>query len=351
MRRVTALRPSLALLLAAAVALGPARARAGVTSEQVERAIREGVRFLLDQQQEDGSWTEAEAQVKTGTTSLVTLALLTAGEKLDSPKIQPCARVPPWLRAAAAPQHLRHRPADHGLRRRRARDRPPAASGERQLAGAGPDQARGPRALAGNVDVLRGQVAGRRPFQHPVCPPRPQRRQRGRRRRQARGLGAVPGPLRAVPEPRRRLGLHAPPPPVDRQHDLRRHLQPDHRRLPPLRGPGVPPGRVDPRLRPRRHQPPAQQGARLARQPVPGRPEHQPGPGLEVLLPLRDGARRAAWPASGSSARTTGIAWAPRSWSTTRTRSPASGAGPTRRTSWSRPASRCCSWPRAARRC
>jgi hypothetical protein len=87
MRRFQALYPSLVLLLAI-VALGPARARGGVTSEQVEKAIRDGVRYLKDKQQADGSWTEAEAQVKTGTTSLVTLALLTAGEKPDSPEIQ-----------------------------------------------------------------------------------------------------------------------------------------------------------------------------------------------------------------------------------------------------------------------
>jgi hypothetical protein len=87
MCRFAALRASLVLLLSVVVVLGTPCARAGVTSEQVERAIREGVRFLKDKQAADGSWTEAEAQVKTGTTSLVTLALLTAGEKPDSPKI------------------------------------------------------------------------------------------------------------------------------------------------------------------------------------------------------------------------------------------------------------------------
>ncbi|MHB1559549.1 MAG: DUF4159 domain-containing protein [Isosphaeraceae bacterium] len=77
------------LLLAVTIlALGAAGARAGVTSEQVEHAIREGVRFLRSQQHPDGSWTDAEAQVKTGTTSLVTLALLTAGEPVESPTIQ-----------------------------------------------------------------------------------------------------------------------------------------------------------------------------------------------------------------------------------------------------------------------
>ena len=87
MSRCLTLRDAIALGFAMLV-LAPACASGGVTSEQVERAIREGVRFLKSQQQPDGSWTEAEAQVKTGTTSLVTLALLTAGEKVDSPTIQ-----------------------------------------------------------------------------------------------------------------------------------------------------------------------------------------------------------------------------------------------------------------------
>ncbi len=67
---------------------GAATVRAGITSEEVERAIRDGVRFLKERQQADGSWPEVEAQTHCGTTSLVTLALLTAGEKTDSRAIQ-----------------------------------------------------------------------------------------------------------------------------------------------------------------------------------------------------------------------------------------------------------------------
>ena len=67
--------------------VGEGTARGGVTSEQVERAIREGVRFLKAQQRRDGSWAEIEEKANTGTTSLVTLALLTAGERPDSPAI------------------------------------------------------------------------------------------------------------------------------------------------------------------------------------------------------------------------------------------------------------------------
>ena len=50
--------------------------RLSAFGEQVERAIREGVQFLKAQQQPDGSWADVEADAKTGTTSLVTLALL-----------------------------------------------------------------------------------------------------------------------------------------------------------------------------------------------------------------------------------------------------------------------------------
>ena len=63
------------------------RCSANVTREEVERAIREGVRYLKGQQRADGSWSDVENEAKTGTTSLITLALLTAGEKIDSPTI------------------------------------------------------------------------------------------------------------------------------------------------------------------------------------------------------------------------------------------------------------------------
>jgi hypothetical protein len=62
--------------------------QAAVTREEVERAIREGVRFLKAQQRADGSWADVENEAKTGTTSLITLALLTAGERPDSPPMR-----------------------------------------------------------------------------------------------------------------------------------------------------------------------------------------------------------------------------------------------------------------------
>lgn len=71
----------------AAVAVSPAGG--AVTHEEVERAIREGVRYLKKEQlPETGGWREYDQRFRTGSTSLVTLALLTAGEPVDSPTIQ-----------------------------------------------------------------------------------------------------------------------------------------------------------------------------------------------------------------------------------------------------------------------
>ncbi len=56
--------------------------------EQAERAIYGGVQFLKAQQRPDGSWADVEAESRTGTTSLVTLALMTAGETPDSQAIR-----------------------------------------------------------------------------------------------------------------------------------------------------------------------------------------------------------------------------------------------------------------------
>jgi Domain of unknown function (DUF4159) len=78
----------MALLLAGSLACAQSTAWGGVTSEEVEQAIRNGVKFLKDRQQADGSWPGEVQTARTGTTSLATLALLTAGEKPDSPAIQ-----------------------------------------------------------------------------------------------------------------------------------------------------------------------------------------------------------------------------------------------------------------------
>ena len=79
---------AMALSLASPLGLGRGRALAAVTSEEVENAIRGGKRFLLERQRADGAWPDVAGNAPTGTTSLITLALLTAGEKPDSPAIQ-----------------------------------------------------------------------------------------------------------------------------------------------------------------------------------------------------------------------------------------------------------------------
>ena len=71
------------------------RAQRPINRDDVERAIRGGIRFLLKQQNSDGSWNDIDAASKTGTTSLVTLALLTAGESAES---EPIRRALSYLR-------------------------------------------------------------------------------------------------------------------------------------------------------------------------------------------------------------------------------------------------------------
>src|SRR4051812_17099498 len=58
-----------------------------VTRAEVERAIKDGVLYLTKQQRADGSWREADSETLFGTTCLVVLALLAAGEPADSPAI------------------------------------------------------------------------------------------------------------------------------------------------------------------------------------------------------------------------------------------------------------------------
>jgi hypothetical protein len=60
--------------------------RAAVTREEVDKAIRDAVRFLKGQQRNDGSWSDIEIEARTGMTSLVTLALMTAGETAANSK-------------------------------------------------------------------------------------------------------------------------------------------------------------------------------------------------------------------------------------------------------------------------
>ena len=96
-------------------------------------------------------------------------------------------------------------------------------------------------------------------------------------------------------------------------------------------------GERDPQLRQGgdQHQPPARH--RLAGHAFPGRPELRQRPAVEVSITSTAWSAPAGSPACGSSASTTGIARGPRSWSTTRTgstgfwRAGADRAGPARR--------------------
>jgi Domain of unknown function (DUF4159)/Sigma-70, region 4 len=65
----------------------PATAVLSILGGEVERSIGDGVRFLKQQQEDDGSWKDLDARSKTGMTSVVTLALLAAGERPGSPTI------------------------------------------------------------------------------------------------------------------------------------------------------------------------------------------------------------------------------------------------------------------------
>lgn len=58
-------------------------ATAQVTSDEVEQAIADAIRFLKSQQNADGSWRDADSRVHQGTSALATLALLTAGVPAD----------------------------------------------------------------------------------------------------------------------------------------------------------------------------------------------------------------------------------------------------------------------------
>src|SRR4051812_45298597 len=84
------LNPVATVVFAALVWTSCRPASAGVTADQVQQAIAQGVEFLKRQQREDGSWSSSQTSENgqdVGLTSLVTLALLTAGEPADSPVV------------------------------------------------------------------------------------------------------------------------------------------------------------------------------------------------------------------------------------------------------------------------
>ncbi len=209
---------SFALAVVVATRRRPAGA-AGVTREEVERAIREGVSFLKRQQRADGGWPDVEGEARSGTTSLVTLGAVDRRREGRFPDRPQCARAPAQAQARGPPQHLRHRPADHGLRRRRTRTRQAAHRRQRRLARAGPDQARRSGLLARLVDLYRFQARqARRQLEFAIRPAGSARGQRGRRAGQARGLDPGPRLLGALAEAATGAGpippIRPPPPPA-----------------------------------------------------------------------------------------------------------------------------------------
>lgn len=87
MRDKTRVAVIVVLMLSAAVAGRPTKARAEITAEQVRQSIDRAVSFLERQQNRRGSWEEY-AGFPGGVTALCTLALLNAGVAPDDPKIE-----------------------------------------------------------------------------------------------------------------------------------------------------------------------------------------------------------------------------------------------------------------------
>src|SRR3954452_14959654 len=67
---------------------------------QVERSIARGTKYLLDNQNADGSWGENNSRYQVGQTSLVALSLLSCGESHQSVKL---AKTIAWLKAHHSP--------------------------------------------------------------------------------------------------------------------------------------------------------------------------------------------------------------------------------------------------------
>ena len=168
---------SAALLVALALAGPMPRAKAGVTREEVERAITSGVRFLLRQQRDDGSWPEIEDDARTGTTSLVTLALLTAGEAPDSLAIRRSLEFLRKFDPGQLDSVYSVSLADDGLRRRHPQGRRRPDPGQRRLARRRPAQAGRPRPLARLVELQGFEDPARRQLELAVRLARPERRE------------------------------------------------------------------------------------------------------------------------------------------------------------------------------
>ena len=178
--------------------------RGGRAGDPRGRSVPEG------QQRDDGSWADVENDAKTGITSLVTLALLTAGEKADSPTIRKALE---YLRgfgpndlhstyaislqtmvfAAAEPERDQLRIAANVAWLERAQIKP----GDPQYWPGSWSYSDSKRGRPGDNSNTQYALLGLA------------RRQRGRRSREADRLGAGAQLLGAEPEARRQLGLYA----------------------------------------------------------------------------------------------------------------------------------------------
>jgi hypothetical protein len=80
-------RPRAVVVALLGLLLLPAPSPAAVTREEVERAIKDGIRFVKSQQNPDGAWEDFDHRAQGGTTALATLALLTAGVPPTDPAV------------------------------------------------------------------------------------------------------------------------------------------------------------------------------------------------------------------------------------------------------------------------
>ena len=195
----------------------------GTKRPDVEQAVRAGVRFLKAKQQPDGSWADVDGEARTGMTSLVTLALLSADEPVELACHDPGDRIPQRLHARSIAFGLRGLAPDEGFRR----GRPQSKTGrDRRLTWNGSKEPRSNPAIGSN-----GRAAGPttrimnrswRQLEYVLRPAGIARGSRGRLRGQSRGLDARQPLLERLAAPRRRLGLHCGYERVNVQHDVRR---------------------------------------------------------------------------------------------------------------------------------
>ena len=161
--------------------------------KQVERAIREGVRFPEGAAASHGSWSDVENEAKTGTTSLITLALLDCRREPGLAHDSQGARLPARFRHPTS--CTAHTPS-RCKRWSSPRPSPSAISCGSLTMSVGWNE---PRSSPGDPvnwpgswtysNSKRGRP--RRQLQHPVRAPGALRRQRGWSSRRSERLGAV----------------------------------------------------------------------------------------------------------------------------------------------------------------